>query len=65
MRKLIAKIMKRFGYKKLSIEEMKLLSVGLHTVQHYINDRKFRRTLKDQPIGDAINQIIHGWKADK
>ena len=65
MRKLIAKIMKRFGYKKLSIEEMKLLSVGLHTVQHYINDRKFRRTLKGQPIGDTINQIIHGWKSDK
>ena len=62
MKKLIRKYLKRWGYKKLDIAELELLSVGLHVVQHYINDRKFRRSLKDTDLQAKLKSVIDQWK---
>ena len=62
MKKLIRKYLKRWGYKKLDIAELELLNVGLHVVQHYINDRKFRRSLKDTDLEAKLKSVIDQWK---
>ena len=62
MKKLIRKYLKRWGYKKLDIAELQLLSVGLNVVQHYINDRKFRRSLKDTDLEAKLKNVIEKWK---
>ena len=62
MKKMIGKIMKRWGYKKLDLAELQLLDVGLHVTQHYINDRKFRRSLKDTPLEAKLKNVIDQWK---
>jgi len=54
--------MKRFGYKKIEPAELSLLDVGLFVVEHYINDRKYRRSLKDTRLDDKIKSVINRWK---
>lgn len=61
MKKLIRKYLKRWGYKKLDIAELQLLDVGLHVIQHYINDRKFRRSLKDTNLDAKLKRVIDQW----
>tara|TARA_R100000773_G_C4214808_1_gene113699 strand:+ start:1315 stop:1515 length:201 start_codon:yes stop_codon:yes gene_type:complete len=61
MKKMIGKIMRRFGYKKMEPAELHLLDVGLFVVEHYINDRKYRRSLKDTRLDDKIKSVIQAW----
>lgn len=62
MKKLIRKFLRKKGYRKYSIAELKTMNIGIVLTQEYIKSRKLRRMLKDFEVGKYIKDTIQEWE---
>tara|TARA_R110000772_G_scaffold11971_5_gene37053 strand:+ start:9452 stop:9640 length:189 start_codon:yes stop_codon:yes gene_type:complete len=46
---------------RLTSNERKLVYLGLALTQEFINERKFRRKLKDTRLYDELVEILGNW----
>jgi predicted transcriptional regulator len=62
MRKIISKILRKRGYRKYSIAELKTMNIGIVITQEYITSRKFRRIMNESEIGSFIKDTLSEWE---
>jgi len=62
IKKLIRKLAVKLGMKTYTEKEMRLMGIGIAVVEEYINNRKFRRSLKDTKLDNQLKQSINEWK---
>tara|TARA_R110000751_G_scaffold73709_2_gene149098 strand:+ start:19459 stop:19668 length:210 start_codon:yes stop_codon:yes gene_type:complete len=61
-KKLITKYLRKKGYRKYSIAELKTMNIGIILTQEYIQSRKLRRILKETEVGSFIKETISEWE---
>lgn len=62
MKKYIKKFLRKRGYRKYSIAELKTMNIGIVITQEYIRSRKFRRLMNESEVGKYIKDTLSEWQ---